>query len=445
MYDKESEEKVWNGWTQMKHYLSRVVTVFAKAQERYYFDQKGKKYFDATANLLSSSLGHGISDIKESIVRQYERMDSCTLLCETSDISIQYTEALLERFHGQYNHIFYTNSGSEACDTVIKIAQQYFFNKGMKGKEKIITLEGCYHGSTVAAALISCNEYDKRALKWDGCPVLQVNPPRERDCPAQMSIDDWVAYALRDLEALIKEQGEMSIAAILVEPVQLSNAVAVIPDAYFNGIRILCDKYHILFIVDEVATGFGHTGKMFAFERWGVWPDLIMMAKAITNGTIPFGGVIVTNDVYHEFCGELDSGKELSHGYTTSGNPIGCAAACAVLKYMENHHILEYIEEQGPLFVKKLKRLEDFSFVESAEGIGFMFGIRFKPFKMSQYQNADVGAFLEGILKSKGLLVYYEGNSKMFLSPPLTTTEDELVFIIDTMYKAFQLVEGILD
>lgn len=444
MYDKVDQEKVWNGFRQMQNYLSNVITVFSEASGKYYYDQKKKKYFDATSNMLSATLGHNISEIKDIVMKQYERMDSCSLLHETSDISIKYTMALLACFGGRYNHIFYTNSGSEACDTAIKISQQYFYNKGMDEKRKIISLEGAYHGSTVAATVISCDEYDKRAVMWGAQPVLQVVPPRKRDCPRNSSQDEWVGQCLNEVDSCIQKEESKTIAAILVEPVQLSNGVAVIPDKYFVGLRDICNKYNILFIADEVATGFGHTGRMFACERWGVWPDMIMVAKAITNGTIPLGGVIITSDIYKEFFGTLDSRRELSHGFTTSGNPLGCAAAYATLTYMNKHQVLKNVELLENYFINEMSKLGRYGFVESVDGIGFMFGIKFKKLRLSQYGYVDIGAFIEGTLKRKGLLVYYEGFQKMFVTPPLTSTKEELAYIIEVTNKIFELVHCLL-
>lgn len=445
MYDIVDEEKVWNGFKQMQNYLGNVITVFSEASNHNYYDQKNKKYIDTTSNMLASILGHNVTEIKDSIIKQYEKMDSCSLMQETSDISIVYTKALLDHFGDIYNHIFYTNSGSEACDTSVKIAQQYFYNKGMHNKNKIISLEGAYHGSTIAATLISADQYGMRAVKWGEAPVLQVVPPRKRDCPHNLSQEEWVSQCLAELSFLIQEEDSKTIAAIIVEPVQLSNAVAVIPDEYFVGIRDICDRNNILFIADEVATGFGHTGKMFACESWGVWPDMITVAKAITNGTIPMGGVITTSDIYNEFIGTMDSGRELSHGFTTSGNPLGCAAAFATLKYMNDHQVLKNVESLESSFIGGLSELRRYRFVESLGGVGFMFGIKFKKVTLHQYDNIDIGVFIDGALKSKGLLVYYEGFQKMFIVPSLTSTSTEISHITAIINKVFKLVEDFLE
>lgn len=444
MYKEADNKKVWNGFRQMENYLKRVITVFAEADAYGYSDQKGRVYLDATSNMLSSILGHNIKEIKDSILAQYQKIDSCSLLQETTDVAIDYTRELLNLFNGFYGHIFYTNSGSESCDTAVKIAQQYYSNQGLHEKIKIISLEGAYHGSTIAATFISNDEYDKRHLKWGKVPVLQVVPPRRRECPESYTQNEWVTHGLDKLKKLIEEEGSDTIAAIIVEPIQLSNAVAVIAEEYFEGIKEICIIKDILFIADEVATGFGHTGTMFACDKWKAMPDMIMFSKAVTNGVIPMGGVLTTQNIYQKFCGYMDSGRELSHGFTSGGNALGCAAALATLQYMKEHRVLENVKKLEKYFNSGLKMFNSYHFVESADGVGFMFGIKFKDLKIAEYNDIEVGAFIEGALKSKGVLVYYEGFGKMFITPALTSTVAEIHTIIKTANRVFKLAEGLL-
>lgn len=282
-------------------------------------------------------------------------------------------------------------------------------------------------------------------MGWCSQNIYQVKPPYNREQPDGITEDEWVNWHLNQVETLIQKLGEETIAAIIVEPVQLSNAVATLPNTYFRGLRQLCNKYQILFIADEVATGFGHVGTLFACQKWGVWPDMIMMAKAVTNGVIPFGGVIVTEEIYQSFYGDLESQRELSHGYTTSGNPLGCAAAIATLEYISEHHVLENVRELEHELFEGLRPLEKYEFVEHVDGVGFMCGIKFKTVYLEEYNHREIGAFLEGILKLRGILVYFEGKGKMFITPPLTSTREEVQYLIKIMRKTFNLVEKLLD
>lgn len=235
------------------------------------------------------------------------------------------------------------------------------------------------------------------------------------------------------------------MAAIIVEPIQLSNAVALIPKSYFQGIRRLCDKYDVLMIADEVATGFGRSGKMFASDRWGTYPHILNFAKTVTNGYIPLGGVMVTDKIYQSFLGTMESGKELSHGYTSSGSALACAAAIATLDYFDDLDLISRIRDKADILKQGMESIGKSKCIETVEGIGFMYGIKFKEIQIKAFHSVDLGAFVESALKRKGILVYYEGFGKMFIAPPLTSSDRELDHLIQVVEKVIRLVDHLMD
>lgn len=438
---KVEANSVWNGWKQMQVYLEKSLVIFERSEGGYYYDQKGKKYIDATSNLLSSNLGHNHPRIAERVIKQLHQLDSCTLLYSTSKISIEYTHELLSHIQGSFMHLFFTNSGSEATDTAIKMAKQYYYNMGQPEKKKIISLKGAYHGSTIAATAASGYEYDMRALGEMFSTFKQVKAPNYNNKPLNLTDEEWVDACVRELEDLIKLEGPETIAALLVEPVQLSNGVVVFTDWYFQKLRSLCNKYNILFMVDEVATGFGRTGTLFAYERWGVQPDIVTMAKSMTNGTIPMGGVMVTGQIYDGFCGELNSTKEFSHGYTSSGHPLACAAGIATLECIVQESILDRVKEHQKLLYQSISVLES-PLVQSVQGTGYMLGINFNPNLYTDDEfEWELGGVIEMLLKKKGLIPYYEGEGKMIIAPPLNSTIDQLMEIVEKIEKVCKLVE----
>ncbi|MEK3985903.1 aminotransferase class III-fold pyridoxal phosphate-dependent enzyme [Paenibacillus sp. FSL K6-3166] len=439
---KLEANSVWNGWKQMQVYLEKGLIIFERSEGGYYYDQKGKKYIDATSNLLSSNLGHNHPRIIQRVAKQLNQLDSCTLIYSTSKISIEYTHKLLSQIQGTFRHLFFTNSGSEATDTAIKMAKQYYFNKGQLQKNKIISLKGAYHGSTIAATAASGNEYDKRALGEEFSTFIQVKAPNNSNKPLNMTDEAWVDECIREMEDKIKSEQPETIAALLVEPVQLSNGVVVFADRYFQKLRSICDKYNILFMVDEVATGFGRTGTLFAYEEWGVQPDIVLMAKSMTNGLIPMGGVLVTGEIYDNFCGELNSTKEFSHGYTSSGHPLACAAGLATLECIVQESILDRVKEHEMQVFQSLKLLESFPLVQSVQGKGYMLGINFNPNLCTDDEfEWELGGVIEMLLKKKGLIPYYEGEGKVIIAPPLNSTIDQLMEIVEKIEKACRLVE----
>ncbi|MHB1391653.1 MAG: aminotransferase family protein [Clostridia bacterium] len=447
MYTKKEASDVWNGFKQMKTYLEHNLYIFEKGSGIYLIDQGGKKYIDGISNMLSANLGHNNSHISERIISQMTKLDSCSLMYATSHASIEYSEKLLMMFKGHFKHIFYTNSGSEAADTAIKIAKQYFYNidnSALKSKTKIITLKGAYHGSTIAAVNVTGNEHDIRALGEKMATFRQVVPPNTLYRPEGIIQQEWDKACLKKMEESIIGEGPETIAAIMVELVQLSNGVAVFDKEYFIGIKELCCKYNILWIVDEVATGFGRTGKMFACEGLGVWPDIMMLAKGITNGVVPLGAVLVTSRIFDAFYGDIDSKKELSNGFTSSGHPLACSAAIATLEVMEKENILDKVQANEASFITKMKGLEDFSFVKSVQGVGYMAGIMFEDVKLTTFSEWEIGGVFEGIFKKKGLLTYYEGNGKMFIAPPLIAEAAEIRKIVDVIYDSFGAIDKAL-
>lgn len=440
---KAEANSVWNGWKQMQVYLEKGLVIFERSEGGYYYDQKGKKYIDATSNLLSSNLGHNHPRIIQRVVKQLDQLDSCTLIYSTSKVSIEYTQRLLSQIKGSFRHLFFANSGSEATDTAIKMAKQYFFNKGQPQKNKILSLKGAYHGSTIAATAVSGNEYDKRAFGERFSTFKQVKaPPNHCSKPLNMTDDEWVDQYIREMEDTMRSEQPETIAALLVEPIQLSNGVVVFTDQYFRKLRALCDKYNILFMVDEVATGFGRTGTLFAYETWEVQPDIVLMAKSMTNGLIPMGGVLVTGEIYDNFCGELNSTKEFSHGYTSSGHPLACAAGLATLECMVQESILDQVKGYEKQLLQSLKMLESSPLVQSVQGKGYMLGINFHPNLCTDDEfEWELGGVIEMLLKKKGLIPYYEGEGKVLIAPPLNSTIQQLMEIVEKIEKACRLVE----
>ncbi len=440
MYTSADASSVWNGWVQMETYLKDQLSIFVNSEGIYYTDQKGVKYLDGVSNLLTTNLGHKNLHIIENISTQLHKMDSCSLMYTTSDVSVEYSQRITNLTNRHFEHVFYTNSGSEAADTAIKIAKQFFYNQGQASKTKIITLKGAYHGSTIAAGFANGNHYDTRAFGDSLNSFIQTIPPNILFQPKEMTEKEFLHQCKKELEDIIMNEGPDHIAGIMVELIQLSNGSAVIEQSYFHTIKELCKKYNILWIVDEVATGFGRTGKLFACQHLGVWPDIMMLAKSITNGCVPLGAVLVTDDVYKQFLGSNTSKKEFSHGFTTSGHPVACSAALAAMDLYENGDVIENVQKNSGEFLSKLKEFEKYTFVAVVQGIGYMAGVSFNETRSKFQPDISIGAVASGIMKKFGLITYYE-YGQLFIAPPLICNMDELNQMIEIIKKTFNFLE----
>lgn len=445
MLVRKDAERVWNGWTQMQVYLEHNLKIFTRSDGIFYFDQDGQHYFDGVSNLLSSGLGHNNNKIRNRIINQLEKLDSCTLIQSTSDISVEYANKLIGSLNGDFKHLFYTNSGSEGFDTAIKLAKQYFYNIGHIKKNKIITLKGCYHGSTIAATCASSVENDKRALGEVLNSFLQVNSPSIIDKPLELTKSEWYEICINELEETIIKNNPDSIAAIVVEPIQLSNTVSVFDFKYFKNIKTICDKNNILLIVDEVATGFGRTGSLLAYQKWGITPDILIVAKSMTNGVVPLGGVLVSKKIFDGFLGDMCSTKEFSNGFTTGGNPIACAAALATLDIINSENIIENVLLNSDAFISKIKELENYKFVKLVQGSGYLIGIKInESFYSKKYPNFDLASVIVGLMKTKRFITYYDGDNSILIAPPLICTPENLEEMLKLIKSSFNIADKLL-
>ncbi len=446
MYSKEDAKIVWNGWTQMKVYLEHNLKIFQQSKGIYYYDQSNQRYIDGISNLLSSGLGHNNDFIRDRVIGQLDKLDSCTLIQSTSDISIDYANKLIGLLGGDFKHLFYTNSGSEGFDTAVKLARQYFYNLGEVGKKKVITLKGCYHGSTIAAICAAYNKHDMRAIGENYDSFLQVKSPSMLDKPIEVEKSTWYENCITALEETIVENNSNTVAAIIVEPVQISNAVSMFDKEYFQKTRALCDKYNILLIVDEVATGFGRTGSLLAYQQWGIIPDVLIIAKSMTNGVVPLGGVLVTKKIFDEFIGDMSSSKEFSHGYTSGGNPIACAAAIASLDVISSENILKNVITNSDNFIFSLKKLENYKFVKLVQGCGYMAGIKIdEAYYSKKYPQFDLASVLVGLMRSMKFISYYDGENNILIAPPLICTSENLSEIAQLINKSFNVADKLFD
>ncbi|MGI6256709.1 MAG: aspartate aminotransferase family protein [Anaerovoracaceae bacterium] len=429
----------------MKDYLSNDVQIITEVDENNCFKSKsGKTMYDGVSTLLNTNLGHKNSEVMEEIVRQLHILDSSSLFTSTNEIAISCSEKLCEITDGHYYSTFFTNSGSEACDTALKIVLKYWKNKG-ENRNKILSLSGAYHGASVGGMMLAHGYYPMEDYSLGHANFHQTPQPDPLKCPEGMDQEAWVDWCIEEFQRYCREN-EGKIAAIFFELVQLSNAANALPTRFVTELDKCCKERGILVVVDEVATGFGRTGSMFASDDYGIKGDLMMLAKGISSGYVPMGAVLVTEEIYRGFYGKTSEKKQLDHGYTTAGHPVACAAALKTIEVMEKTGCVEEGRKTGEYLLREMNnRIGNSPLVETIRGKGLMLAIIFKKITIKSMEEWGVAEILTSFLINKGLLLYPDSPTVLIIAPPLNVTTEECDRILSALEDSVKKIEFLMD
>jgi len=335
----------------------------------------------------------------------------------------------------QFTHVFFTNSGSEANDTNIRLIRRYWDLKNQPKKRIILARTNAYHGSTIAAA--SLGGFSSVHNQFETLPYVQhIADPNWYNNGGEMTADEFGIAAARELEKRIDELGEENVAAFIAEPIQGAGGVIVPPDSYWPEVSRILKERDILFVSDEVICGFARTGNMFGCETYATEPDLMTFAKAVTNGFQPLGGVMVSDKVASVI---TSSGGEFGHGFTYSGHPIACAAALATLDIIERENIVERVANNvGPYLQKRWAELNDHPIVGHTRGVGMIGSIELVRNKASKERlepEQNAGGVCREFCIENGLIMRAVGDS-MIISPQLIMSHQEIDTMIERATKA---------
>jgi beta-alanine--pyruvate transaminase len=419
-------------------YFKKTPKLMASAKGAYYFDTEGHQIFDGISGLWCSPLGHGDPRIGQALQKQFETMDYCTAFQIASPDTFKLATRIANLAPSGLGKVFFTNSGSEAVDTALKIAIGFHKVSGHGGKFRCIGRERAYHGvgiGGISVGGIVSNRKMFASMMMNGVDHL----PHTYNL-SQMAFSKgqptWGAHLAEELEKLVALHDAGTIAAVILEPMQGSTGVLVPPEGYLQRIREICTKYGILLIFDEVITGFGRLGTTFAADRFGVVPDMITFAKAITNGVIPLGGVIVRDDIYDALInqGGQEQWVEFFHGYTYSGHPMAIAAGHAVLDIFESDDLVNRSKTLEPVLEQAVHSLKGQSKILDIRNIGLAAAIDLEPnAKEPGKRGMQV---LEKCLE-KGALVRISGDT-IAVCPPFISTETEITKLIDILSSSIE-------
>lgn len=368
---------VWHPFTPMLEHVREETPVIAAGEGFYLVDTDGRRYLDGVSSLWCNVHGHRVPEIDRAIREQLEAIAHSTLLGLSNVPSIRLAAELAQRAPAGLNHVFYSDNGSTAVEAALKIAYQYQRQRAGGGtkREQFISLSGAYHGDTVGSVSVGGIDLFHATYGSLLFKTMKVPSPATYRVPLQFTVDSYRTHCDEELERVFIEFGDQ-IAGMVVEPlVQGAAGILVHPAGWLRRVRELTRAHGVLLIADEVATGFGRTGTLFACEQEQVAPDLLCLSKGLTGGYLPLAATLATDEIYNAFLAEPAEGKTFFHGHTYTGNPLACAAALASLELFEKNDVLANIGRNAELLARRLAELQSHPHVGDVRQKGIMAGI----------------------------------------------------------------------
>lgn len=431
----QSNAAFWMPFTPNRQFKA-APKLLKRAEGMKYWSEDGREILDGTAGLWCCNAGHGRAEITEAVRAQLEEMEFAPTFNVGHPAAFEFAERLKALAPEGFDHVFYTNSGSESVDTALKIALAYHQARGDSARTCLIGRERGYHGVGFGGISVGGIVNNRRRF---GSLLTGVDHLRHTHIPENQwarGLPEHGADLADDLERIVALHGADTIAACIVEPVAGSTGVLIPPQGYLQRLRDICDRHGILLIFDEVITGFGRVGAPFASQALGVMPDLFTTAKGLTNGALPMGAVFARDFIHDAFMQGPEGAIELFHGYTYSGHPTGCAAGLAVLDIYEREGLLTRAAELAPVWEDALHDLRGAPHVIDIRNLGLIGGIELAA------RDGAVGARGYDVFTAcweAGLLIRVTGDI-IALSPPLIISEDHIGQIMETLRSALEKV-----
>lgn len=425
----------------MQQWREMDPVVIDRAEGEFLIDTQGNSYIDGVSSLWCNVHGHRVPQIDQAIRDQLDKVAHTTLLGLASPPSIELAAGLVRIAPGELNKVFYSDAGATALEVAFKMAVGYWFHTGQPKKNRFIGLSGAYHGDTTGSMSVGYSALFHKPFFSMVFETSWFPAPDACRLPDEVSVsvnsNEWPSedpaimepladYCLNELKKLL-EQNAGETAAIVIEPVMQGAAGMICqPPGFVKAIADLAREHDVLLIADEVATGFGRTGRMFAVENDHVEPDIMCLAKGITAGYLPLAATLVTDKIEQAFCGELDEKRTLYHGHTYTGNPLACAAALASLELFESNDLMNHINASARIITDRLSVLKDSSHVLDIRQRGIMVGIELcqdrstrEPFDFSK----RTGHAMCAVMRDKGAIVRPLGDVLVLMPIPAMSHE----------------------
>ncbi len=431
-------------WTHFESFKREGALPITRGQGCEIFDADGKRYLDAVGGLWCNNIGLGRDEMAQSIADQARLMSYANSFCDmTNPPAAELACRLADLAPGPLKHVIYSSGGSTAVDSAYRLVQFYQNCRGKPEKRHVISRIGSYHGSTYLSMSIGGKRGDRvPEFEFKSDTIHHISPPNFYRAATGLNESEFCDQLILEFEQKINEIGAENVAAFFAEPVMGAGGVIVPPPTYNERTAAICRKNDILYIADEVVTGFGRLGHWFASDGiFHTHPDIITCAKGLTSGYLPLGATIFSEEIYHTIS-ETDPDRIFAHGFTYSGHPVCCAAGLKNIEIIEREGLLEQVRENGPYFEERLRELGQLPTVGDVRGIHFMMCIENVADKTSRRRFGDdvnIGKRIANACEKLGLIVRPIGHLNI-LSPPLILSREQIDTCVDILQTALQEV-----
>ena len=427
-------------FTDFKALAAKGTRVIVRAEGVYLYDSRGQQILDGMAGLWCVNVGYGRTELAEVAHAQMLELPYYNSFFQTAHPpAIELSKQLVDVTPPQFNHVFFAGSGSEANDTVVRMVRRYWDLMGEPGRTVIVSRENAYHGSTMAGASLGGMAF---MHAQGGLPIpgiVHIRQPYWYADGGDLSAEEFGLVAAHALEEKIAEIGADKVAAFIGEPIQGAGGVIIPPESYWPEIQRICDRHGILLVVDEVICGFGRTGHWFGSDRFGIRADLMPIAKGMSSGYLPIGGVMVGDRVAEVL---IARGGEFAHGYTYSGHPVACAVASANLRIIERENLVSRVRGQlAPHLAAKWRQLAEHPLVGEARCTGLLGAlelVRDKATRRFFDKRGEVGTICRDFCFENGLIMRAVRDT-MIVSPPLVITPAQLDELAEKAWRCLDL------
>lgn len=442
--EKDDVRYIWHPFTQMKEYAEEKPLIIKEGRGCIVKDTYGREYIDGVASLWTNVHGHRKPEIDEAIKRQVDMISHSTLLGLSNIPVIECARELVKITPEGLNKVFFSDSGSTSVEIALKMAFQFHRQApdGDPKRTKFMCLTNGYHGDTLGAVSVGGIDLFHeiyRPLLFD---TIKAESPYCYRCPFSLSFPSCGFECLGQMERLMEEHAHETAALIMEPMVQGAGGIIVHPAGYLKRVRELCDRFDIIMIADEVAVGFGKTGRMFGCENEGVRPDIMTLGKGITGGYLPLAATVTTERIYNGFLGNYDDFKTFFHGHTFTGNQLACSAAVASMKLFEEEDIINGLQEKIDFFADRLRPFSSLDHVGDVRQCGFMVGIELvadRDTKEMFPAGERIGHQVIMEARRHGLIIRPLGDV-IVLMPPLAISKEEIEKICTITYESIRKI-----
>lgn len=441
--DPSKLEQLFLDYTQMKEFLEDPL-IISKADGVRYWDIHGKMYYDGIAGIFTVSVGHNNTRILNAIKKQLDILTFSPPLHSTNPPAIHLANRISELLPGDLKTVKLVSGGSEATESALKMARQYFHNTGQSKKFKTISMYYGYHGATFGA--MSATGGGPSKTKWTYEPLLggfiHVFPPYCYRCPYEKEYPSCGVFCARIIREIIEKETPRTVASIIVEPINNTGGVLVPPKEFLPILRKICTDLDVILIYDEIITGWGRTGNLFAAQTFNAIPDILCMGKGMASGYASLAAIAFSNQLKRAFLGSSDAGIEFGHGHTYAGNPVASAAGLAVINEILENNLLENVKVMGQYLKEKLREFTSYGIVGDVRGCGLYVGVELvknPDTKLPFSENEKIGKKIGRKALKNGLIIRYSPDW-FSMAPSLNVTREEIDTMMDILRNSVEEV-----